>query len=110
MRMATRTTPRPGRFAKLQRTAARLFGERTAAAALPSLFRALPTGDLLQYAIADVRTPKGATIEGVGVEPDEVVRRTIADLTAGRDTVVEAATAWLARQPRQSHGRAGTKP
>lgn len=89
---------------------ARLLGERTAGAALPSLFRALPTGDLLQYAIADVRTPKGTMIEGVGVEPDEGVARTIADLAAARDTVVAAATAWLAREARQSYGRAGAKP
>lgn len=89
---------------------ARLFGERTAGAALPSLFRALPTGDLLQYAIADVRTPKGTMIEGVGVEPDEGGARTIADLATGRDTVMAAATAWLAREPRQSRGRADAKP
>ena len=86
------------------------MGERTAGAALPSLFRALPTGDLLQYAIADVRTPKGTMIEGVGVEPDDVVARTIADLVAGRDTVVEAATAWLAHEARQSKARADAKP
>lgn len=89
---------------------ARLFGERTAGAALPSLFRALPTGDLLQYAIADVRTPKGTMIEGVGVEPDEAVTRTIADLATARDMVMEAATAWLARESHQPKRRTGVKP
>lgn len=77
---------------------ARLFGERTAGAALPSAFRTLPNGDLLQYAVADLRTPKGSTIEGRGVEPDVVVQRAANDYAAGRDVALEAAKSWLAGQ------------
>jgi carboxyl-terminal processing protease len=77
---------------------ARVFGERSAGAALPSLFKDLPTGDLFQYAVADAVTPKSAVLEGTGVTPDEGVVRTRADLAAGRDPVLAAARAWLARK------------
>jgi carboxyl-terminal processing protease len=73
----------------------RVFGETSPGAALPSLFKELPTGDLLQYAIADVQTPRGVLIEGRGVMPDEVVLRTVEDLRAGRDPVRAAAERWL---------------
>ncbi len=74
---------------------ARLFGERSAGAALPSLFKTLPNGDLFQYAIGDIRSPRGQSLEGAGVAPDEPVGRTAADLAGGVDAPLEAATAWL---------------
>jgi len=77
---------------------ARVFGELTAGAALPSLFRQLPTGDMLQYAVADIKTPHGVLIEGHGVVPDEPVAVRRADCIAGRDPVLEAATRWIASQ------------
>jgi carboxyl-terminal processing protease len=76
----------------------RVFGEATAGAALPSLFRKLPTGDMLQYAVADIKTPKGILIEGNGVEPDETVVMTRADCIAGTDPVRAAAEKWIAAQ------------
>ena len=83
---------------------ARIFGETSAGAALPSLFKALPTADLLQYAIADVQTPRGVLIEGRGVIPDEVVATSLADLAAGKDPVRAAAEQWVnaERQRRNS--------
>jgi carboxyl-terminal processing protease len=77
---------------------ARVFGELTAGAALPSSFAALPTGDLLQYAIADMTTPAGGMIEGTGVAPDQCVARTRDNLATGRDPVEVAARAWLGRK------------
>jgi carboxyl-terminal processing protease len=77
---------------------ARIFGEKTAGAALPSLFKRLPDGDLFQYAIADTTTPAGALIEGNGVLPDEAVSRTRSDLASGRDPVVAAARTWLDKE------------
>jgi len=74
---------------------ARVFGEQSAGAALPSLFKALPTGDLFQYAVGDVTTPQSEVLEGRGVTPDAVVTRTRADLAAGRDPVLDAARKWL---------------
>lgn len=74
---------------------ARVFGERSAGQALPSAFKKLPTGDLLQYAIADVKVGRGVSLEGRGVEPDEFVVRAAADLLAGRDPVLARAKEWL---------------
>ncbi len=74
---------------------ARVFGERSAGQALPSAFKQLPSGDLFQYAIADVKVGRGVSLEGAGVEPDESVRRTRADLAAGRDPVLARAKEWL---------------
>lgn len=79
---------------------ARIFGEKTAGAALPSLFKRLPSGDLFQYAIADTTTPAGSLIEGNGVTPDEGIARTRADLAAGRDPVAAAARRWLEKERR----------
>jgi carboxyl-terminal processing protease len=79
-----------------ERHRARVFGEASAGAALPSLFKTLPTGDLMQYAIADIRTPQGSLIEGNGVAPDEFVAVTRAEVAAGRDPVEEAARRWIA--------------
>lgn len=80
----------------------RVFGENSPGAALPSLFKALPTGDLLQYAIADMQTPTGKLIEGHGVTPDEAVSLSLVDLAAGRDPVIDAATRWLEAQRQPS--------
>jgi carboxyl-terminal processing protease len=77
---------------------ARIFGEPSPGAALPSVFKALPTGDLFQYAIADLQTPRGILIEGHGVIPDQIVARTRTDLAAGRDPVLSAARRWLEAQ------------
>jgi carboxyl-terminal processing protease len=80
-----------------------VFGELTAGAALPSMFRQLPNGDMLQYAVADIKTPQGVLIEGMGVTPDEAVPVRRVDFVAGRDPVLEAAERWIASQP-QNHG------
>jgi len=88
---------------------ARLFGEHSAGAALPSLFKALPTSDLLQYAIADVQTPQGVLIEGQGVIPDETIVTTLADLAAGKDPVRDAAERWV-KAERQRRATAPAAP
>lgn len=68
-----------------------VVGERSMGAALPSVFTKLPTGALLQYAIADFKTPKGVLIEGLGVMPDREVKLTRRTLLEGRDSQLEAA-------------------
>ena len=80
---------------------ARIFGEPSPGMALPSLFKTLPSGDLLQYAVADVSTPSGVTLEGSGVKPDVLVVRTKKDLAEGKDPVMDAARAWLKEALRQ---------
>lgn len=74
---------------------ARVFGEMSAGAALPSVFKTLPSGDVFQYAIADLQTPRGRHLEGVGVTPNERVSPSREDLAAGKDPVLAAAKAWL---------------
>ncbi len=77
---------------------ARLFGTHTAGAALPSVIEKLPNGDGFQYAVANYTSEGGATLEGRGVEPDQVVPYNRTDLLAGRDAALDAALAWIRSQ------------
>lgn len=74
---------------------ARIFGTRTAGAALPSDIVRLPNGDGFQYAQASYISEKGKVLEGAGVDPDEEVREPREALSAGRDVVAEAAEKWI---------------
>jgi carboxyl-terminal processing protease len=74
---------------------ARVFGTRSAAAALPSVIERLPNGDGFQYAMANYISAGGKALEGNGVEPDVEVKLTRAELLAGRDSVVDAALDWI---------------
>ena len=77
---------------------ARIFGTRTAAAALPSVITRLPNGDGFQYAVANYISEGGKALEGNGVIPDVEVKLTRKALLAGHDTVVDAALDWLRKQ------------
>lgn len=70
---------------------ATIVGRRTAGAVLASRFHALPGGGELQLSREDYVAPKGRRLEGVGVEPDVIVPRLLADVRAGRDADLEAA-------------------
>jgi carboxyl-terminal processing protease len=74
---------------------ARVFGTRTAAAALPSVIERLPNGDGFQYAVANYISEGGKPLEGLGVKPDVEVKLTRAALLDGRDPVLEAALGWI---------------
>ena len=74
---------------------ARVFGERSAGAALPALMERLPSGDVFVHAVADFTDPEGRRIEGTGAQPDEVVPLKISDLEKGRDAALEAAVNWI---------------
>jgi carboxyl-terminal processing protease len=74
---------------------ARLFGTRTAGAALPSLFERLPNGDGFQYAFGNYVSASGDVLEGKGVAPDQEVVPTREALLEGRDPVIDAAVAWI---------------
>ncbi len=84
---------------------ARLFGERSAAAALPAVIERLPNGDFLMHALADLERPSGERIEGVGVSPDEEVLPTPEGLEAGRDEVLDRAMAWIVETAGQGVAR-----
>jgi len=77
---------------------ARLFGTRTAAAALPSIIERLPNGDGFQYAIANYISQGGKPLEGIGAIPDEEVRVTRRQLLEGKDPPLDAAVAWIQTQ------------
>jgi carboxyl-terminal processing protease len=74
---------------------ARIFGQHTPGAALPSTVITLSNGDRFQYAVADFLRIDGQRIEGVGVTPDEVVPLTRSALLAGLDSPLEAALDWV---------------
>ncbi|MBL0927674.1 MAG: hypothetical protein IBJ11_08480 [Phycisphaerales bacterium] len=84
----------------------RVFGVRTAGAALPSVFEKLPNGDRFQYAFANLVDDKGRRLEGDGVTPDEVIPLTREALLAGRDPVLERAVAWIMERSGGSGGPA----
>jgi carboxyl-terminal processing protease len=75
---------------------ARVFGERSAGAALPALMERLPSGDVFVHAVADFTDPLGRRIEGAGAVPDEVVPLRVSDIVAGRDAPLDAAVRWIA--------------
>ncbi len=70
---------------------ATIVGDTTLGAVLPSQIEALPAGAVMQYVVADFRTPKGVLLEGRGVQPDRRVVETRGALLAGRDPVLDAA-------------------
>lgn len=74
---------------------ATVVGERTLGAVLPSVIEKLPNGAVLQYAVADFKTPGGVLLEGRGVTPDIVMPGSRADYLAGTDPVLDAALASL---------------
>jgi carboxyl-terminal processing protease len=77
---------------------ARVFGIRTAGAALPSAIEILPNGDRFQFAFSAYVDAKGRNIEGVGVGPDVELPRKRADLLAGKDLILESAIEWIKQQ------------
>jgi len=81
---------------------ARIFGTRSAAAALPSIIEKLPNGDGFQYAMANYISAGGKALEGNGVVPDEEVHLTRAALLAGHDPVIDAALQWISKQRTQT--------
>ena len=77
---------------------ARIFGTRTAGAALPSVITLLPNGDGFQYAVANYISQGGKALEANGVIPNQEVKLTRETLLAGHDAVVEAALDWIQKQ------------
>jgi carboxyl-terminal processing protease len=74
---------------------ARVFGMRSAGAALPSVFERLPNGDGFQYAIANYISEGGKQLEGAGVIPDEIAGPSRRELLEGRDPALDRALAWI---------------
>ena len=60
-----------------------VVGDASLGAVLPSVIEALPGGAVMQYVVADFKTPKGVLLEGRGVQPDRRVVETRAALQRG---------------------------
>jgi carboxyl-terminal processing protease len=88
-----------GGMKDLQR--ARIFGTRTAGAALPSMIEKLPNGDGFQYAMANYISQGGKPLEGIGVTPDEIVAPTRKQLLEGQDPALDTAIRWIDKQKNQ---------
>jgi len=88
---------------------ARVFGTRSAAAALPSVIERLPNGDAFQYAVANYISAGGKALEGNGVEPDTEVKLSREALLAGHDSVVDAAVDWI-KNVRAASAAPGSRP
>jgi carboxyl-terminal processing protease len=84
---------------------ARVFGVRSAGAALPSTVIRLPNGDGLQFAFANYVSVGGQELEGHGVTPDEEVQVSVESLRAGVDPVLAAAERWILDQASPGAGR-----
>jgi carboxyl-terminal processing protease len=79
-------------------TRARIFGSRTAGAALPAIFEELPNGDVFLHAIADFRLPDGRALEAAGVKPDHQRTYTSQDYAREGDPVLADAVRWIAAE------------
>ena len=77
---------------------ARIFGARSAGAALISTVVRLPNGDGFQYAFANYISQGGEELEGVGVIPDVEVIPSREALLRGEDPALLAALAWIHSQ------------
>ena len=78
---------------------AKVFGERTAGAALPAIMLPLPNGDVFLHAVADYRLPNGNALEASGVKPDNARPYTRADYAREGDPALAEAVRWIAAQP-----------
>jgi carboxyl-terminal processing protease len=74
---------------------ARLFGSRSAGAALPAVMDRLPNGDVFLHAAMDYIRPNGERVEGRPIVPDVETPLLRANLRAGRDAALEAALSWI---------------
>ncbi len=70
---------------------AKVVGETSAGAVLPSVFVKLPTGATFQYVISDYKSPKNILLENRGVIPDTEIKLTRESLLEGRDLQLEEA-------------------
>lgn len=89
---------------------ARIVGQTSMGAALPSVVERIAHDWRVQAVVADFTLPDGTSVEGIGVVPDVAVKPTRADYVAGRDPVLEAAVRELANAPRLAPPPAKAQP
>jgi carboxyl-terminal processing protease len=74
-------------------------GEPTGGSTGQPLMFNLPGGGLARVCTKRDTYPDGREFVGVGIQPQVLVRPTVEDFRAGRDTVLEAALELLRKQP-----------
>ena len=75
---------------------AKVFGHRTAGAALPAMMTPLPNGDVFLHAFADYRLPDGTALEASGVRPDNAQPYDRAAYAREGDPALAEAVRWIA--------------
>ena len=73
----------------------KIIGEPTGGSTGQPLFFPLPGGGSARVCTKQDLYPDGRQWVGVGIQPQILVRPTIADFRAGRDTVLETALQYL---------------
>jgi len=77
----------------------RLFGPHATAGAFSTYIEFSSWGGLYyQYASGDMVVADGSAVIGHGVVPDEIILPRQSDLLAGKDTLFEAALAWVRKE------------
>jgi len=80
----------------------RLFGPGPTMGAFGTFYQYSYWGGLLwSLAAQDSISPEGVTMTGHGVIPDELILPTQSDLLKGRDTLHDAAVAWIRKEMAQ---------
>jgi carboxyl-terminal processing protease len=79
---------------------AKVFGHRTAGAALPAMMTPLPNGDVFLHAFADYRLPDGTALEATGVRPDNAQPYDRAAYAREGDPALAEAVRWIAASQR----------
>lgn len=78
-----------------ERGVGRVIGSTTAGSVSASVIVPLSDGSALQLTVERLLTGNGRSLDKVGVTPDQPVALPITDIQAGRDTQLDAATAYL---------------
>ncbi len=89
---------------------ARIVGQTSMGAALPSVIEQIAYGWRVQAVVADFTLPDGTSVEGRGVVPDVHVEATRADYAAGRDPFVEVGLREIGNAPRLAEATANASP
>ncbi len=89
---------------------ARVVGQTSMGAALPSVVEKIAHDWRVQAVVADFTLPDGSSVEGRGVVPDVVVVPTRAEYAAGRDPCLQVALRELAQAPRLAAATAVPAP
>ncbi len=77
----------------------RIFGPGPTAGAFSTFIQFVYWGDVsFQFASGDTISKDGAALIGHGVIPDEIVEQKQSDLLAGKDSIHEAALAWVRQE------------